>query len=161
MADIEIGPLHDRLGEDEMAELTRALAKAGVGKLPRADDSGAAPIAKGIDDDVLAEFMDHLEANDIACEIYLPVEFDGRYEAADLRVGSVSVLIDVLEELKEDLAIENDDDADDEDEDEDDEDEEEDALRLVEEQLRQVWKYFHDGAHSALDRGLPLFVFAR
>ena len=169
MADIEIGPLSDRLAEDEIADLSRALQKAGAPKLGNSDDGDSKTVARGLDDDVVAEFLDHLEANDIACDIYLPIEFDGRVEAADVRVGSLQSLDDVLEELREELSIDDDDDEDENEEeeeeadddaeeaDEDEDDDEDSGMTLVERQIRAVWKQFFDGAQTALDRKLPLF----
>src|SRR5262245_55895884 len=103
MAAIEIGPLSNRLQDDEIGELTRELETAGV-KLPPAGDEGThVTVADGIDRDVLDEFFDRLETEDIACDIYLPVEFDDRVEIGDLRVGSAAVLLEVLAEIKDDL----------------------------------------------------------
>lgn len=155
MAEIEIGPLSERLGEEEIAEIGRALKKAGAPKLPTGDDERI-KVARNIDDDVLAEFQDHLEAHDIACDVYLPVEFDGRVEAADLRIGSLQTLVEVLELLKEELDISGDEDE--EDYEDEDEGEEPYELDLIENQIKQVWKYFYDGATTALDHSLPMFV---
>src|SRR5262245_39890621 len=118
MADIEIGVLSDRLTDEEVVEVQKALQKAGVPKLPKADESLAYTVAKGIDEDLLAEFLDRLEASDIGCHIYLPVEFDGTVDAAEVKVGSLAILIDVLEELKEDLEIDEEDDEEAEEEEE-------------------------------------------
>ena len=68
----------------------------------------------------MTEFLDRLEAHDIAADIYLPVEFEGRLPVGDFRVASAQTLVDVLEEMKEELAVEEDEEY------EDDEDEEED-----------------------------------
>lgn len=164
MADIEIAQLSDRLEDDEIAELTRALQKAGAPKLPGLEDAASVTVAANLDDDVLAEFLDHLEASDLACDVYLPIAFDGRVEAAELRIGSLSALVDALDEIREDLDIEDEDDKsagdDEEEEEEEDEEEEEESydLDLIDKQLRQVWRYFHDGAHAAMERQMSLFV---
>src|SRR5262249_31884796 len=65
MAEIEIGPLADRLGDDELADLKGKLEKLGAPKLPAEDDSGATAVAS-VDGDVLVEFLDRLEAYDLA-----------------------------------------------------------------------------------------------
>jgi len=153
MAEIEIGPLSDRLADDEMAELRKGLEKLGAPKLPIEDDGAAAVIAAGLDDDVLAEFLDRLEAYDMACEIYLPTEFEGRVEVGDLRVGSTPVLIEVLEELKDELATEADEDEENADEEDDYED-----MEVFEEQLRELWKVVYNGARQAMERRVPLYV---
>jgi hypothetical protein len=168
MADIEIGSLSDRLTDEEVTEVTRALLKAGAPKLPKADETLAFTVAKGVDDHVVTEFLDRLEASDIGCDIYVPVEFDGTVKAAEVRVGSLHALLDVLEELKEDLMVEeeeeeqeeasDDDDEDYEEDDEEEEDEEDTALALADKRLRRIWKLFYEGAREAIDRHLPMFV---
>lgn len=176
-AKIEIAPLTDRLSEDEVAELVKALTKAGIGKLPKGDATNSLTVARGLESAVLTEFIDRLETGDVAADIFLPIEFDGVIEAGDNRVASLQTLVDVLDEMKDDLGIDDDDDepdelaaaADDDEDEEDDEaeaaddDDEEDDYRtsastLVEKQLRKVWKIFREGAEDALDRSLPLFV---
>jgi hypothetical protein len=153
MAEIEIGPLSDRLSDEEIAELSRQMEKLGAPQLPHADDAAAAPVGD-LDDEVLSEFFDRLEVHDAAAEIYLPVEFEGGVEVAELRVGSTSVLLDVLEELKDELDIDEDEDE------EDEEDEEDDDRRILDAQLRQAWKLFYDGATAAMERKLPLHIKA-
>lgn len=157
MAEIEIGPLSDRLGDDEIAELAKQMEKLGAGQLPHADESHASTVGDALDDDVLTELFDRLEASDAAAEIYLPVEFDGTIEVAGLRVASAPVLIDVLEELKDELDIDEEEDEDDEDEDDEDFDEDRAAMAG---QLRQAWKLFYSGAQAATERKLPLHVKA-
>ncbi|HZS38737.1 MAG TPA: hypothetical protein VFF06_18020 [Polyangia bacterium] len=153
MAEIEIGPLTDRLSDDEIMELARAMEKLGAPQLPRSDETQASPVGDNIDDDALSEFYDRLEVHDLAAEIYLPVEFDGSVEVAGMRVASASVLVDVLEEIKDELDIDED-----EDEEEDDEADFDDDRRILEAQLKQVWKLFYTGAQAAVERRLPLHV---
>ncbi len=157
MAEIEVGPLSDRLTDDEIAELSRQMDKHGVPHMPTAaadEESAVAEVAETIDDDALSEFFTRLEASDAAAEIYLPVEFDGTVETAGLRAGSLNVLIDVLGELKDELDLADEEDED-EDEDEDDLDEEQE---LLDGQLRQAWKLMNKSAQLAFDRKLPLHV---
>jgi hypothetical protein len=150
MAELEIGPLTDRLSDEEIAELAAHMERVGAPQLPRADDTQVASVGDGIDDGVLAEFLDRLESQDAAAEIYLPVEFEGNFEVADLRVASAQFLIDVLEELKDELDSE---------EEELDEDEGyDDDRKILSEQLRQAWKLFHSAAQAAIERHLPLHV---
>ena len=68
--------------------------------MPKADEAHQSTLGDGIDDNALSEFMDRLEGHDVAAEIYLPVEFDAIVEVADLRVGSLPLLLEVLDELK-------------------------------------------------------------
>jgi hypothetical protein len=152
MAEIEIGPLTDRLSDDEIAELTARMEKLGAPRLPHADDGQVASVGDGLDDNVLSEFFDRLEGHDAAAEIYLPVEFDGSLEVAELRVASTPVLLDVLEELKDELDSEADE------AEEEDEDAYEDDRKILTAQLRQAWKLFYQGAQAAMERHLPLHV---
>jgi hypothetical protein len=155
MANIEIGPLTDRLADDEITELKARMERMGAPKLPEGDDKEVASVGDGLDDDVLVEFLDRLDGHDVAAEIYLPVEFEGSIEVADLRVGSGPALLEVLEELKDELTSE----GEDEDEDEEAEDEDEDR-RIHGRELRRAWKMFNDGALAALERQLPLHIRA-
>jgi hypothetical protein len=150
MAEIEIGPLTDRLSDDEIADLARQMEKLGAPTLPRADHSEVATVGDNIDDDALTEFFDRLDVHDMAAEIYLPIEFDGSVEVGGLRVASASVLIDVLEEVKDELDV-------DEDEDED-EDEDDDDRKTKGSELKQLWRLFSDGAAAAIERKLPLHI---
>jgi hypothetical protein len=162
MAEIEIGPLSDRLADDEIAELAGKLEKLGAPRLPADDDSAAASVATDVDGTILTEFMDRLEAHDIACEIYLPMDFEGRVEVGDHRVGSAAVLVEVLEEMKDELAPEDEEEEYDDDEEEYDEEEEEDddyeEMNLIEAKIKRLWKVLYDGAQTALDRRLPFYV---
>jgi hypothetical protein len=59
----------------------------------------------------------------------------------------------VLDEIKDELDI----DQEEADEDEEDDDFDDDR-RILDGQLRQVWKLFYDGAVAAMERKLPLHV---
>ena len=150
MAEIEIGPLTDRLTDEEIAELAAQLEKVGAPQLPRGDDGHQATLGDGMDDNALSEFMDRLEGHDIAADIYLPVEFEGIVEVADLRVGSLPLLLEVLEELKDEL--------DDEEEEAEDEESYDDDQKILAQQLRSAWKLFSTGGAAAMERHLPLHV---
>jgi hypothetical protein len=150
MAEIEIGPLTDRLTDDEIAELAAQLEKVGAPQLPRGDEAHQANVGDGIDDNALSEFMDRLEGHDIAADIYLPVEFDAIVEVADLRIGSLPLLLEVLDELKDEL--------DDEEEEAEEDDAYDDDQRILAQQLRQAWKLFSTGGAAAMEKHLPLHV---
>src|SRR5260370_26983863 len=154
MAEIEIGPLTDRLSDEEITDLASEMEKLGAPPLPHADDTAAAAVGGGLEDSVLGEFLDLLEVHDVAAEIYLPVEFEGSVEVAHLRVASAPVLLEVLDEIKDELEIDDDDDADVEELD----DEADADRRLLEAQLRQVWKLVYSGAQVAMEGHLPLHV---
>jgi hypothetical protein len=151
MAEIEIGPLTDRFNDDEIAELAAQLEKVGAPQLPRGDESQQTSLGEGLDDTALSEFLDRLEGHDAAADVYLPVEFDGIFEVAELRVASLPALLEVLEELKDELDEE-------EEEEEDDEEAHDDDQRILSQQLRQAWKLFFNGATAAIERHLPLHI---
>lgn len=151
MPEIEIGPLSERLSDEEIVELANGLEELGAPRLPKAADDSTVAVGD-VEEDSLSEFLDRLEAHDIACEIYLPVEFEGRIEVAGLRIGSAATLLDVLEELKDELSI-------DEDEDEEAEEEEADeADEMLSAKAKHVWKLLFDGAQGAMERHLPLLL---
>src|SRR5581483_675652 len=154
MADIEIAPLSDRLSDDEIAELAKQMEKVGAGQLPRSDESHAGPVVEGLDDDAVDELFDRLEAHDLAAEIYLPVEFEGTVEVGNVRVATAPLLLEILDEVKDEL-LEAEDDEDEEEE--EDEDEDEDARSMAAD-LRQAWKGFYDGASASVERKLPLLI---
>ena len=152
MAEIELGPLTDRLSDDEIAELARQMEKLGAGQMPSAEDPSAHALGDTLDDDVLSEFLDRLEASDAAADIYLPLEFDDVLEVAGLRIASAPVLVDVLEELKDDLDVDEERILD-----EDDEDYDEDEA-LLDANMRHAWKVFYTTAQASVERKLPLHV---
>jgi hypothetical protein len=163
MAKIELGPLSQFLDDGEIKDLMKALKKIGVPDLPKSDEAGG-KVGDELDDDVWTDFLDRLEAEDVGADLYLPVEFDGVIEVAGLKVASSPVLIDILDDIKDDLDVDPEEDEDeesDEDEEEAEEEEEEDDdedLRLKEKLMKQVWRSLYTGAKSAIDRELPLFV---
>jgi hypothetical protein len=151
MAEIEIAQLGDRLSDEEIVQLAGALEELGAPALPKSDD-GTALSMGDIDDDVLTEFLDRLDAHDIAAAIYLPMEFDGVVEVAGMRVASAVTLIDILDEMKDELLVEEEvEEDDDDDEDMDDED-------ILAGQLKMCWRMFYDSAHTAVDKHLPMHV---
>lgn len=158
MAEIEVGTLPDRLDDDEVAlvleKMREHLGESDV-TLPNGDSGAGGKVAGGIDEVVLAEFVDRLELSDLGCEYYVPVEFDGKIDCGDYSVGSVYSLVEVLEEMMDDLDIE---DVDDELDEELDEDDFASDLEMLQAQLRLLWRTFYDGAGEAIDTGLCLFV---
>lgn len=153
MAEIEIGPLTDRLSDEEIAELARQMERLGAPQIPRADDaSEVATLGDNLDDDALTEFYERLDMHDMAAEIYLPVEFEGCVEVAGMRVASAALLLEVLEEVKDELDVDADEDAD------EDEDDADDDRKILESQLRHLCRLFVSGAQTALERKQPLHV---
>jgi hypothetical protein len=167
MAKIELGPLSQFLDDGEIKDLLKALKKVGVNDLPKSEEAGG-KVADELDDDVWTDFLDRLEAEDVGADLYLPVEFDGVVEVAGLKVASTQVLIDILDDIKDDLDVDPDEDEEDDDDDgdgdddheEEEEEEDDEDPRLKEKLMKQVWKSLYTGAKSAIERELPLFVKA-
>jgi hypothetical protein len=154
MAEIELGPLSDSLDDEEIRLLYRLLDQAGA-KFSTDDDHATQTIASRIDEDAMTEFLDRLEAHDMAADIYLPSEFEGRLKVGDYRVASAHALADVLEELKEELAV---DDEDEDDPDEDDEEEMGEDGTVIEAQLRNIWRLVTDAAGESVEKTIPLHL---
>jgi len=154
MSAIELAPLSDRLDEEEIKSLGRLLAQAGT-KLPAMADHITQTFAKRLSEEAMTEFIDRLDAHDIAAEIYLPVEFEGPLSVGDLRVASAYALQETLEEMKEELAIEDDDF---EEEDEDEDSEELDEGSVIEAQMRNIWQLVTDACSESIEKNFPLHL---
>ena len=156
MAEIELAPLSHRLDDDEMKTLARLLEEAGAPRITKTDEHSMHTIAARLSEEALTEFLDRLDAHDIGAEIYLPIEFEGRVVVGEYRVASSQLLLDVLEEMREELDV----DAEEEDEDEEDEedDAEEDEGTVIEAQLRHIWHLVADGATESIEKGMPLHL---
>jgi hypothetical protein len=155
MAEIELGPLSDRLDDDEMKTLNKLLEQAGV-RPSLSDDQTTHTIAKRLSEDAMTEFMDRLEAHDMAADIYLPVEFEGRLHVGDYRVASGVSLSEVLDDMKEELSIEDEDFE--EDEEDDEEEEEADEGTVIEAQLRNIWQLVVDACSDSIDKNMALHL---
>lgn len=158
MASIDVARVTDRLGDDEVEALVAALREH-LGEpdasLPNGDESAARVLLGGLDETVLDEFMDRLESNDLGCDLYIAVEFEGKIDVGDFTVGSLPTLMDALEEMQEDLDIE---DPDAEVDDDLDADDFESDLELVEAEHRNVWRALFQGASEAIDADLALRI---
>lgn len=168
MATIELTTLSEHLDPDQIKAIKKALAEVGAGALTGDDHAEAAVLDRNIDGDVLTDFMDRLDANDAAADIYLPVDFEDVLEVDGLRIGSAHALDLILDSLKEDFFVEEDEDDDDDDDtssDDEDEDGEEAEFEaddeddpVKDERLQHIWKLLSKGAKTATKRGLCLFV---
>jgi hypothetical protein len=156
MAEIELGPLSDRLDDDEMKTLHKLVEQAGA-RLTAIDERTTHTIAKRLPEDAMTEFLDRLEAHDMAADIFLPVEFDGRLHVGDLRVASAVSLSETLEEMKEELSIEDEDFEEDE-ADEEGEEDDSDEGTVIEAQLRNIWQLVFDGCSESLDKNVALHL---
>ena len=148
MAELRLSPLEDLFTEREFDKLLRELKELGVSALPRGDDD--LDLEESLTDDQLTDFMDRLEAQDVGCDIYLPLEFDGVVETGEHIVGSAYSLLDVLEEMQDELEL--DEDALDEDD--------EFGPDVIEEGLRHAWRVFVAGANRSTEQQMPLQVIS-
>jgi hypothetical protein len=156
MSEIELGPVSERLEDEEIRTLHRLLDQAGAKYSAQEENQTTQIIAARLSEDAMTEFLDRLEAHDMAADIYLPAEFEGRLSIGDWRVASAQSLIDVLEEMKEELAVEEDE-YDDEFE-EEEEDEEPEEGTVIEAQLRNIWRLVNDACAESLDKNVPLHL---
>ncbi len=147
MPQLKLISLSDVLSDDDLVEFNAKLSEIGV-TLPEEDETFE-DIEDQLTDDQLTDFVDKLDAHDIACDTYLPAEFEGQITAGDRTIGSTHVLIEVLEDLREELDIDDEIDPDNEDE---------FNLSAIEEQLNYAWSVFYRGANASIGRSLPLLV---
>ncbi len=148
MPELRLVPLEEMLGKAQLKELAHQLADLGIDDIPLGDD-GELDLDEVLTEDQLTDFMDRLEARDLACDLYLPVEFDGRLDIGHHGIGSAYALLDALVELREELDI---------DEDASEEDEEKLDLEVIEEQLRFAWRTFFKAANMCIDKQIPLHI---
>jgi hypothetical protein len=131
MATLELGSLSEHLEADQVKAVRKALSEVGAPPLPADDHADAVVLDRDIDDDVLTDFFDRLDANDASAEVYLPIDFEDVIDVDGMRVGSLHALILVLESLKEDFFVEEDEDEEEEEEEAElDEDEDEEGSDL-------------------------------
>jgi hypothetical protein len=170
MATLELGSLSERLEADHIKAVRKALAEVSAPPLPADDHADTVVLDRDIDDDVLTDFFDRLDANDASAEVYLPIDFEDVLEVDGVRVGSLHALILVLESLKEDFFVEEEEDEEEEEEEEaeldDDEDEDgadlfeddDDEVEVKDERLRHIWRVLHKGAKTGVRKNVCLFV---
>lgn len=147
MAELRLISLSESLNNEQFTELRRKLKEFGVDRVDDGED--AVDMEDTLTEDQLTDFMDRLEAHDIAADIYLPVEFEGRVTVGEQTFGSVHTLVEALEEIREELDI---------DEDAAGEGDEEIDLEMIEEQLSFAWRAFTRAANASIDRKVPLHV---
>jgi UDP-N-acetylglucosamine enolpyruvyl transferase len=159
MSEIELGPVSDRLDDEELKTLQKLLDQAGAKYNTHDDSQITQTIAARLSEDAMTEFLDRLEAHDISADIYVPAEFEGRLAVGEYRVASTQVLAEVLEEMKEELAVEEDEEYEkDEEEEEEEEDEEEEEGTVIEAQLRNIWRLVNDACGESVDKSVPLHL---
>jgi hypothetical protein len=180
MATLELSNLADNFEDDDLDAVRRALAETGAAPLDIDDTAEPMILDHNVDDDVFVDFADRLEANDMNADVYLPVDFEDVIQVGDHRFASAHALILVLDSLREDFFLEEDEETEateaTEATEEDDEvaeefgygEEEEDSAALFgeddstmevkDEQLRHVWKLLYRGARTAIQKGLCLMI---
>jgi len=173
MASIELTDLSQRLDEEEIAAILTALNENGIGPVTISDSANSMVVEGNLDSDMFVDFLDRLDANDANADIYLPVEFEDIVEVEDRRIGSAHSLLLVLESMREDFLVDDEEDdaegdyteAIDVEEDETDAEDgnelfgdETSALEMKDEQLRHMWKSMYRGAKHSVNEGLCLFV---
>ena len=157
MSAIELAPLADRLDDEEVKLLGKLLEQAGA-KMPALDDHTTHTFAKRLSEEAMTEFLDRLEAHDVAADIYLPLEFEGPITVGDFRVASAFALQETLEEMKEELAIEDDDFEEDEEDEEDEDAEEVEEGSVIEAQMRNIWQLVADACSESIEKNYPLHL---
>lgn len=167
MASIEIGPLSQHLDEDEIAVVEQAFEEADI-ELELDEEADSRVVEGGVDEDLMADFLDQLDANDAACDLYMPMDFEEMVEAGEYRIGSAHALMLVLEEIRDDIfeGEDDDDEAGEEYSEFEDADDEhpfgggggEAVDHLKEEQLRLLWKAMLKAARTSIREGTCLYV---
>jgi hypothetical protein len=116
-------------------------------------------VSSRLNEEALIEFLDRLDAHDLAANIYLPLEFEGRLTVGDYRFASTQNLLDVLDEIKDELDVEEEEEyEDDEEEAEEEEEDEEDKGTVIEAQLRNIWQLIFDACSESLEKNIPLHI---
>jgi len=149
MPELRLLALDDVLGAADIKKIQQELTELEADALPEGDDYEA--IDEVLSENQLTDFMDLLDAQDMACSIYLPVEFDAQIEVESHTVGSVFSLLEALEDLREEMALE-------EELEEAPGDDEELELEVIEEQLAYAWRTFFRAATRSVDQKVPLHV---
>lgn len=176
MSSLELCPLSEHLEEAEIESLVAELEDAEVENIEFDDDVDPVPVEQNYDEDVFVDFWDQVEANDVACDIYLPFEFEDVLEVGGRRYGSAHALLIVLANIKEDMFLGDDEDEEEEDESIEDIDdeldefddygaedehfdgEEENPIEVKDEQMRRVWRALNKAARHCIGQQLALFI---
>jgi len=177
MAALELCPLSTHLEDPEIASIKSELRNADVANVELDEELDPAPLAQNYDDDVFVDFWDQIEANDVACDLYLPLEFEDVLEIDGRRVGSSHALLMVLANIKEDMFLDDEEEEDSEDDEAIDDDEldefddyggggddehfsadDESPIAVKDQQMRGVWRAMNRAAKLSLAQGLALFI---
>lgn len=148
MAELKLVSLSESFSQDDLKKLHSELKSIDV----VLDEAGEDSLDDDeiLEDDRLQDFFDRLDAHDIACDIYLPVEFDTTFEVGERIIGSAYQLQDALEEISEELDLDN--------RAHEDEISEEEDMDVIEAGLAESWGAFNRSSATAIDRMVPLHV---
>ena len=151
MAELKLMPIGDTLAPEDVRNLNRLLKELGAGPAPHTDES--LELDEVLSENQLADFFDRLEAHEMACDIYLPLEFEGRLEVGDGQtIGSTHALLEALNEIRDELNIFDDSEL---------EYYEALYLEIVEEQLTYAWHTFTKAANACIEQHIPLHVMVK
>ena len=76
MATLELASLSEHLENDQIKAVQRALAEVGSPTMSADDHAETIVLDRDLDDDVLVDFFDRLDANDASADVYLPIDFE-------------------------------------------------------------------------------------
>lgn len=147
MPELKLIPLSEVIDHEEINQLEAMLQELGASESEVIDDE--ADVEESLGEDQLTDFLDKLEAHDIACDIYLPQEFEGTLIVNDRMYGSATFLVEALEDIRDELDIDGESELDADDEEE---------LEVIDEQLHNAWISFSRAAQACVESGLPLHV---
>lgn len=162
MAIFKISPLSDVMKENDIESLENELGRLGVALREQNDDLDQG-IEGEVEDDILSEFMDSLDEEHAAADIYIPGLFSEVLPFGEIRIGSLQSLIEALENLQDELGIDDPDSPPDEDEEEIMDDEDEDIIDDFDgtrAPLKKMWFEFYRAANEALDAESNLIIKA-
>lgn len=167
MASLELSPLSEHLDAEEIELVNGAITETGGSELDLDESLDPVIIDRDLDDDSFADFMDRLEANDASADIYVPGDFEDVLDVSGYRVGSSHALMLILESVKDDFFVDEDEEhGDDEEIDfesleetgEEISEPEDSAMELKDEEMRHIWKLMYRGAKTSVSRKICLFV---
>ncbi len=167
MAAIELSPISEHFSESTLEELEEVLAETKTAPLIIDDQAQTVVLDSDIDDELLAQIVDHLEVHDAACTVYVPPDFEDSFKVGEHQVGSAHMLLLVLDQLKEEFSFDSEAEDDSEDEAENYENDagpmledelDNDAFDLKEQQLRHLWELLKQGATTCISDDVCMFV---
>tara|TARA_R110002096_G_scaffold44526_9_gene120315 strand:+ start:7780 stop:8307 length:528 start_codon:yes stop_codon:yes gene_type:complete len=172
MATIELAHLSDHLEAQDLETTIDAVQTECGTTFTSSEEEDSEILESSIDDDVFTDFRDRLEANDLDADIYVPVEFDDVLQVGEMRIASTHSLRLVLDSLREDFFVEDEEDGETEEDEADDDFErdlsetdessgyyadEDGGIEMKDEQLRHIWRAVFRASRESIERNMPLF----